>query len=482
MSATVKRRSLLIGALLVLSLAFTSLRGLWEPDEGRYVVVACMMLDSGNFLEPKLNHEQPHWTKPPLTYWVLAGSIHAFGRNTMAARLPIALAFVFTVLATHAIARELAPGREMAAAIVQATALMPFAGSNVVTTDGLLAMFETLAALGFARALFGPATSRGPWLAAGWVAVGFGFLTKGPPALLVLLPVFALRLSRVRRAKGLLAWELAGLAGALAVALPWFLIVVHRHPDLLEYFLKDEVAARILSDQHHRNAGWLGALKAYWGVVLLGPLPWTWPLLRSAAGRVRELFKREKRIEPEVLFLLLWVALPGLVLLLSQSRQPLYALPFFVPASLLVARVLHDGWNAPWGDSRRRLLLGGWLVVLLGLRVVAATLPADRDAEEFSRRVTAIAPGPWQEVVFFDTRPYFGAALYLDVEIEPIFPGSEEELIDELREVEPSRLLVLEERSVERLERAAEATGRRLRDLGSVSGWKDYRLFADEPR
>ena len=52
----------------VLALAGLGLRGIWDPDEGRYTNVALNMLDSGDWLNPHRNHEVGHWTKPPLTY------------------------------------------------------------------------------------------------------------------------------------------------------------------------------------------------------------------------------------------------------------------------------------------------------------------------------------------------------------------------------------------------------------------------------
>lgn len=62
-----RRRTLLIGLLLVLLLVAASGRGLWDPDEGRYTNVALNMLDSGDWVHPMRNHHSHHWTKPPLT-------------------------------------------------------------------------------------------------------------------------------------------------------------------------------------------------------------------------------------------------------------------------------------------------------------------------------------------------------------------------------------------------------------------------------
>src|SRR5512141_2022171 len=77
---------------LLFMLPFLGLRPLWLPDEARYTEVAREMLTTGDWLTPQLNGH-PHLTKPPLTYWAIAGSMAVWGQNEFAARLPNALAY-----------------------------------------------------------------------------------------------------------------------------------------------------------------------------------------------------------------------------------------------------------------------------------------------------------------------------------------------------------------------------------------------------
>lgn len=62
---------------LLIAFAFQGSRGLFEPDEGRYANIALQMLETGNYLDPRLNSETLHFAEPPLTYWLIAGSIAA---------------------------------------------------------------------------------------------------------------------------------------------------------------------------------------------------------------------------------------------------------------------------------------------------------------------------------------------------------------------------------------------------------------------
>ena len=144
----------------VLALAGLGLRGIWDPDEGRYTNVALNMLDSGDWLNPHRSHEVGHWTKPPLTYWAIAGSVGVFGPSPWAARLPGALAYLLCTWLTWRIARRLTPGAEDMAALAYATMLLPFGASGLITTDFLLAASETLAVWAFVEARFGPLAAR----------------------------------------------------------------------------------------------------------------------------------------------------------------------------------------------------------------------------------------------------------------------------------------------------------------------------------
>src|SRR5262245_8772063 len=91
---TVLRSLQLCALLLVLAFAFQGSRPLYDADEGRYTTIALNMLDSGDYVVPRLDPDHPHYAKPPMAYWALAGSFALFGANEWAARVPSALAFV----------------------------------------------------------------------------------------------------------------------------------------------------------------------------------------------------------------------------------------------------------------------------------------------------------------------------------------------------------------------------------------------------
>lgn len=463
---------------VVLSLGLLGLRGIWDPDEGRYTNVALNMIESGDWVNPRRNHEVGHWTKPPLTYWAIAASISLFGTHPWAARLPAALAYLLCVWLTWRIARRLAPGSQLQAALIYATMLLPFAASQVITTDFLLAAMEALAVWAFVETRFADTTRPKRWIALMWVGFALAFLTKGPPGLLP-LPVLLLfdQLMPGRSRHRLLQWS--GLTLFVLLALPWYVAVIANTPGLFAYFVGDEVINRIATDQFNRNGQWYGWLAVYGPTLLLGSVPWTMPLWRG----VRRVFEMARRgwHDPEQrarhapwLLLALWLSLPLLVFCLSQSRLPLYILPLFVPLALLAAMQRHAE-GRPLPDWRWLLL---WMLLLLGLKLAAAALPSHKNAAAWAEAIRARNPHPVKEVIFVEDMARYGLHLHMGVGtmIEKVSlsqleqarfnPSYDESLAEELAENEQGLVWITKQANWPRVVTALEAMGYRAAPLG----------------
>jgi len=417
---------------LVLALLLPGARGIWDPDEGRYTNVAMHMVDSGNWLEPHRSDEVGHWTKPPLTYWAIAASVEAFGRNPWAARLPSALSYLLCAWLAWRMARRLAApeagtGADDAALLAPlafATMLLPFGAAQYVSTDGLLAACESLTMWGFVEARFGDPARARRWLALMWAGFGLAFLCKGPPGLLPLLAVFAFDLlapatahDGARQPRALQWWALLLFA---AVALPWYVAVVARNPGLLQHLVGAEVVDRVASDDFDRHGEWYGWLWVYAPTLLVGTLPWTpalWRWLRGLPARVRAWRTPGGRAADRAgLLLALWIALPLLVFCVSRSRMPLYLLPLFVPLALLAAmQRLAEGRGLP----RRRWLLA-WAALLLALEFATALWPTHKDGKAWQRAIAARVPGPVTQVDIVDDMARYALHLQMGVDVEKL--------------------------------------------------------------
>jgi 4-amino-4-deoxy-L-arabinose transferase len=386
-----------LGLLLVLAFTFQGSRALYSTDEGRYSSNALQMVDSGNYLMPAFSPDRPNFTKPPMTVWVIAASLQAFGHSAWAVRTPYALAFVLTALLLVAMGRDLVPDKPWLPGLIYATSLFPFLAANIVSTDVLLTLFEALAVLGFVRAWLGqvastsPAALRWRWLM--WLGFGLAFLTKGPPGLMPLLGMAPFVFRREGwRGLGRL-FGLTGLVLFILVGLSWYAVVVLRTPGLLDYFLHYEVYDRLFTAAQGRHAQWYGWILVYVPVLLLGTLPW-WPMLARHAGSVLTPARwREgwRRGEPP-LFLWLWFLVPLAVFCLSRSRLPMYVLPLFMPQSLLLARALAP--RIDFSRGRQKVALGIWLMLLLAIKATAAyAVHPKADNRLRARQVLAMTHG-----------------------------------------------------------------------------------------
>ncbi len=464
-------RGLVVVTLVVLAFGFLGSRGLWEPDEGRYVGAARAMVLSGDWVVPQLNGA-PHFTKPPLTYWAIGGGLTALGMNEWGARLYLGLAFLGIAALVGVLGNMLlGRGRGLVAAFVFATALLPFAAASTTTADAILTLFTTASVVAYWGMRKAETSRARAWWQWGFgAALGLAFLTKGPPGLLQVLPIalFELLSADARHARFRWANWRAWVAFAI-VAVPWFAIVVARFPGLLEYFVVDEVWGRVATDRHGRNAAWFKAFEIYGTALLIGGLPWTplWLLaLRDAWRRGARATWSRLRESPERLFLVLWFAVPFSVFCLARSRMLLYALPIFVPLAILTAerlaplllRVPRTGW--------RRVAIAAaavfWCTGLLGLRVLSAELPFERDARRMAALVHEAAGTPPAEFVVVDERIH-GLEFYLGTPARLVSSAPQEDpaywprpvLAQELAEAARTRQAYLA-----RPERAREITDR----------------------
>jgi 4-amino-4-deoxy-L-arabinose transferase-like glycosyltransferase len=79
---------------------------LFDWDEINFAECAREMLVTGEYLRPKINFA-PFWEKPPLFIWFQALSMHIFGINEFAARLPNAVCGITTLLTIYHLGKKL---------------------------------------------------------------------------------------------------------------------------------------------------------------------------------------------------------------------------------------------------------------------------------------------------------------------------------------------------------------------------------------
>lgn len=387
---------------LLLGFAFQGSRPLWNTDEGRYVDGALQMLDSGNYLMPAYSPDEPNFSKPPLTYWVIAASLKLFNRNTWAARAPYALAYLFTILLLYAAGKRVIPEKPWLPGLIYGCSVAPFFSANIVSTDVLLTLSEAMAMLGFIHIAFDDRERHhGKFVNLMWMGWGLAFLTKGPPGLIPLLAIIPFLMIRDGwRGLGRL-FSLAGIAIFLIIGLGWYALAVLRYHGLLDYYLRREIYDRVFTSLQNRNPGPTGWIEVYFPVLVLGLLPW-WP------SEARALFSLDRwkawmdRRGLE-LFLAMWFGIPFIVFCAAQSRLPLYILPLFLPLSLMLAMRLRD--RVDLRKSRQRNWLAVWIVALLAAKAagVYGIHNANRDNLLIAHQIaTAAGAVDYSSIVFVE--------------------------------------------------------------------------------
>src|SRR3981189_1780902 len=167
--------------------------GFIGPDEPRYAWIARDMVETGDWVTPRL-YGKPWFEKPVLYYWGAALCFKLFGVSEAAARLPSAISALLATLALAWLALRLY-GAETARwlLLLLPTTVGMIGFSHAASTDmpfsGMLtiAMVCAAVALGLTPDENTPILPRTPWLA----LILFGFflglavLAKGPAAIIL---------------------------------------------------------------------------------------------------------------------------------------------------------------------------------------------------------------------------------------------------------------------------------------------------------
>jgi len=361
------------GLLLVLALAVllpgTVGVSFFDRDEGWYAQVCREMRETGDWLVPRYLGEV--WiAKPPLLYWLVLASQRALGVGEWQARLVSVLSMSLSVVLTGAWASRMFGRRVgLLAGSVLITCCLPAVVGKLLLADGLMLACTLVAVTVHWRMAVQGVTH---WRSAVyWLAIGLGVLAKGPATLLFAGSLgLALVCTPGRR-----SWLTDGrwwvwLPVALLAAGPWYAyIATHAGPTLVHQFLWSESFGRILQNSPHGRSTPPGTCLL---VSLAGLLPWT-PLVPGALVAAF----RQRRTDGSGWVLLVWLALPWLVVELMRGKLPHHVLPCYVPLSILLARHLCAVTVVQPTRSRGSLarilsLLGPGIMVVLGLACVVA--------------------------------------------------------------------------------------------------------------
>lgn len=397
-------------ALLAVALFFPGLGStpLLDDDETRFASVAREMVRSGDWIVPRFNGELAD--KPPLSFWIMAGSFRIFGENAFAARFGSAVVSLLALFALWWLAARLYDRTTaLWSGLVLLGSLLFVAEARLATTDAcLLALVTSMLAVAVGgwwnsdRAFEGadgtlPRLSAWRAMAAGLFGA-LGVLCKGPAALvlpLVTLWLFSWRAHFFTSVGGMArrfffsAWlSLRSLrpflifGTAFLVAAPWHFAVWETEGR--DWF-------RIFYGLHYLGRlPWVGSLAGF-GMpappghggfpffqiiaMLAGLFPWSVFLPLAVWRTFRGAMDFGGKRGASDLFLTSWLMVWLAVVSLSSTQLPHYAFPAYPAACIMIASLVvdcrrpsavRDAWLYAAAGG---LALGGIIVVVAMLCV-----------------------------------------------------------------------------------------------------------------
>ena len=353
-------RILFLGLAIWLAL-FASIRSLSVPDEGRYGDISRWMLQSGDWLVPRLNG-LPFFHKPPLLHWLSTGLMEVFGVHIWVLRLVPVAAAMLTLLAMFSfVKKHVNEQTAQWSVLVLASSLLFYGSSQYINHDLLVACWITVATFSMADFVLSNSYKS---LFIAYAACALGFLSKGLIGILIpgmiLLP-WILATGAWRRIPAVL--NPLGVLLLLAIILPWPLLVEQHYPGFAHYFFIEQQFNRFSSGEFNNKQPWI----FYLVCLLVSFLPWLLLVkLKLVSSHAKAVLGKP------VYLLLLWWAVSCIVFFsIPPSKLAGYILPATPPLAVLLAVALGQlnnadskpMWIQRWGAVSFLALLAVFLLV-----------------------------------------------------------------------------------------------------------------------
>ena len=392
---------MIVLAWLILHIGGLFTPGLLDDVDSVYIEIAREMLQRHDYVTPYIDGIR-FFDKPPLMYWLAAGSMHIFGVHDWVGRLPLALLTLALLLAVYALGLRLfaavSPANHpdrgaLYSALALATCIGPYLYTRFFIPDIVIALWMTLAVHAFLIALERIANRRSaliPCLAFAAVTA-LNLLTKGFIGLVFPVAFVFLYLTITRQLRLLFKFHLAASTLVfLAIAAPWHILIALRNPAIALplglglpthggwawFYLYNEHIARFLSRRIPHDYGQV-PIPLFLLLAAIWMFPWTSFLPGAISRHIHDLRAyaiTSTRQHEAALALLLW---SGLVLgfFTLSARQEYYSLPA-LPAFALMAGGLLACADRNNSDPAARSALAWhrWLLVPLGSLCAAIAL------------------------------------------------------------------------------------------------------------
>jgi 4-amino-4-deoxy-L-arabinose transferase-like glycosyltransferase len=302
---------------------------LLEPDEGRYSEIPREMIESGDYITPKLNYVK-YFEKPAFFYWMNALSMQIFGENEFAVRFPTVLMAILGAVLTYILAKSMySNSTALLSPVVLLSMLLYFSIGHINIIDMTLSFFITLSLVGFWNkrySLF-------------YAGMALALISKG--LIGVVLPCAVVFLYILLTRQWTLFKEIVksrvGILLFFIISIPWFISVCVINKDFFHFFFFQEHFIRYTTKIHDRY----GPIWYFVPILILGVMPWTGfiPSALRSLFNIRSINnEHEKRA---LIFLYLWILVIFIFFSLSNSKLIPYIVPVLPPLAVIFACFLN---------------------------------------------------------------------------------------------------------------------------------------------
>jgi len=332
-----KTHLLIIGVLIAIALPLFLLtpqaRELWLPDEPRYAEIAEEMAASGNWLIPHL-HGEIYTEKPPLYFWLLAGSAKLFGSwQPFAMIFPSALSALGVIIVVYGFVALFFNRRVgVLSSLILMTSVLFIGVGQFVRMDMFLLLCLSLSLFSFARLYFRATPHDNIYATVFFFAAALATLAKGPvglglPGLIILIFLVWRRDFGVLK-KMHLFW--GGLLYSFIV-LAWFVPAIMKEGWDYAYLITIKQNLGRVHDSFSHARPWY---------FYLHTLPWiTFPWFPFFISAIISLRKTPAASTDRDVLRFLWAWFGATFLFFSavSGKLELYLLPLFPPMAILTA-------------------------------------------------------------------------------------------------------------------------------------------------
>ena len=332
--------------IAIFRLLLTATIPLLDKTESRYAEIARIMQETNQWIVLQIDYGIPFWAKPPLSTWLSAGSFVIFGINEFAARFPSFILSIILIIIAGKMAKKSGASFYLPGFVLLT---MPefLLHTGVVSTDTTLEFCVTIMMISFWKTM--KSEGKTYWNYVFFVALGLGFLAKGPLIMVLTLPPLflwcCLDLNRFKQLFSKFSIVIGLLITAI-ISVPWYYFAEQQSPGFLDYFIVGEHYKRFV------EPGWKGDLYGsghsqpkgmIWVLMLIFTLPWFQVVLHKLWKTRTTIFKNDW-----VSFLVLWMFWTPIFFTVSSNILHTYLLPITMPIMFLIVYWWEDFTRKKW--------------------------------------------------------------------------------------------------------------------------------------